>query len=366
MPTFGHLFFGLCILIPILYYTKNENQFSYKIAFIFFVNNIFGPDCVALFFITPFHNILGFLILAIPLSLVFSYSSRFSMVKSEEKFPLKIVDDEIREVNWKNAYCATAAGGFTHFFVDQFFHWEKEMHVWPGIDITHDQMLAWSGVPYHYVTPLMIIGDILVITVLLLSFYFFKKGYKETSKLLLISTVISILLMVILSPLVFMGEREYAVMVAITVYFFIPLFLLMYAARDVKDNPRKTPDVPKIKRKTLLNIVAIISMIVALFFILYSYFAITYAETIASLITEDEGGDNSAIVASVLFIGYFFLVFSVLLFIGSIGLFFKIKICRHIVMFVCSYFIIFGFPIAITFFLCEKDVKAMFYQISDD
>ncbi len=363
MPTFGHLFFGLCILIPILYYTKNENQFSYKIAFIFFVNNIFGPDCVALFFITPFHNILGFLILAIPLSLVFSYSSRFSLVKSDEIFPLKILDDEIREVNWKNAYCATAAGGFTHFFIDQFFHWEKEMHIWPGIDITHVQMLAWSGLPYHYYTPLLIIGDLLVISVLLLSFYCFKKGYKETAKLLFGATALAIILMLILSPLVFTGEREYAVMVAITVYFLIPLFLLMYAARDVKDNPRETPDVPKIKRKTLLNIVAIISTIIGLFFIFYAYFVITYAETIASLIA---GEADSTLTTSVIFIGYFFLITSILLFIGSIGLFFKIKICRHLVMFVCSFFIIFAFPIAITFFLCEKDVKAMFYKISDN
>ena len=366
MPTFGHVFFGLCILIPILYYTKNENQFSYKIAFIFFVNNIFGPDCVALFFITPFHSILGFLILAIPLSLVFSYSSRFSLVKSDEIFPLKIVDDEIREVNWKNAYCATAAGGFTHFFIDQFFHWEKEMHIWPGIDITLDEMLAWSGEAYHYYTPLMIIGDVLVITVLLLSFYFFRKGYKETAKLLIGATALAIILMFILSPLVYTGEREYAVMVAITVYILIPLFLLMYAARDVKDNPRETPDIPKIKRKTLLNIVAVISTLLALFFILYSYFAITYAETIASLFAEDDGSNDSISVATVIFLGSFFLVASVLLLIGSIGLFFKIKVCRHLVMFVCAYFIIFGFPIAITFFLCEKDVKAMFYKISDN
>jgi len=318
---------------------------------------------VALFFITPFHNILGFLILAIPLSLVFSYSSRFSMVKSDEIFPLKIVDDEIREVNWKNAYCATAAGGFSHFFIDQFFHWEKEMHIWPGIDITHDQMLAWSGEAYLYYTPLLIIGDLLVVTVLLLSFYFFKKGYKETAKLLIGATALAIILMLILSPLVYTGEREFAVMVAIAVYFLIPLSLLMYAARDVKDNPRETPDLPKIKRKTLLNIVAIISTILALFFILYAYFVITYAETIASLIA---GETDSALATSVIFIGYFFLITSVLLLIGSIGLFFKIKICRHLVMFVCSYFIIFAFPIAITFFLCEKDVKAMFYQISDN
>jgi len=159
-----------------------------------------------------------------------------------------------------------------------------------------------------------------------------------------------------------MGEREYAVIVAISVYFLIPLFLLMHAARDVKDNPRETPEVPKIKRKTLLNIVAIISTCIAIFFMLYAYFAITSAEYFASMLYKAFGGNVAELTVSVIFIGYIFLVSSVLLLIGSIGLFFKIKICRHIVMLICSYFLIFGFPIAITFFLCENDVKAMFYK----
>ena len=81
-------------------YTKDK--FSYKVAFIFLANNIYGPDIVYLFFITPFHSILGFALLAIPLSLVYSYSSRFSIKKSEGLFPLKFIDEGIREVDWKN------------------------------------------------------------------------------------------------------------------------------------------------------------------------------------------------------------------------------------------------------------------------
>ncbi|MFX0187804.1 MAG: hypothetical protein ACFE8A_08715 [Candidatus Hodarchaeota archaeon] len=367
MPTLGHIFYGLCLLIPILYFTKKEVGFNYKVAFIFIINNIFGPDIVALFFITPFHSILGFLILAIPLSLVFSYSSRFSLIKSGKKFfPLKFIDEGIREVNWKNAYYITAAGGISHFFIDQFFHWEKEMWIWPGISIHHDQMLAWSGTAYHVVTPLMIIGDIIVVTTLLLSLYFLRKGVKQTFMLLLIASGLLVFLMLIISTSILMGEREYAVIVFAVVYILIPLSLLMYVARDVRDNPNKIPDEPKINRKSLLYIVATITMALALFFILYAFLAISNSKYIASMIGENPTQSTDEIATSVVIIGYFFLIVSVILFISSIGLFFKINICRYIVIVICCYFLIFGFPLAIALFLCEKDVKALFGLESED
>ncbi len=165
--------------------------------------------------------------------------------------------------------------------------------------------------------------------------------------------------MLTLSTAVFMGEREYAVMVFSVVYILAPLFLLMYAARDVRDNPIETPPTPRIKRKNLLYIVATISTLLALFFILYSYFAISYAETIASLMTEDEN-EISSLATSVVIIGYFFLVVSIILLVGSIGLFFKINFCRYLVILICSYMLIFAFPLGIAMFLCEKNVKLLF------
>jgi hypothetical protein len=361
MPTFGHLCYGLCLLIPILYYTKTDQKpFNYKVAFIFLANNIYGPDIVGLFFVIPTHSILGFAIMAIPLSLVFSYSSRFSLIKSEGTFPLKLIDGEIREVNWKNSYLISVAGGISHFFIDQFYHWEQEMHIWQGIDITHDQMLSWGGTAYHVISPLMVIGDIVVISTILLSLYCFMKGYKETFYLLLISTVVTVLLMLFVSTAVFWAEREFGAIVHSLVYVLIPLFLLLYAARDVKDNPRQTPDVPKINRKTLLKIVAVISILFALFVMAYAYFAITYASYIAELIVESLGGNIAKLTVSVTIIGYIYMSFAVVLLIASIGLFFKINVCRYIVITICTYFLIFGFPFAIALFLCEKDVKTLF------
>jgi hypothetical protein len=361
MPTFGHMFYGLAILIPILYFTKNENgQFNYKLAFIFLANNIFGPDAVALFFIIPAHNILGFLVLAIPLSLVFTYASRFSLKESGKKFfPLKFVDEGIREVKWKNAYCATAAGGISHFLIDQFGHLEQAMHLAPGIDITYDQMLAWGTYPYHTFTPFTLIGYIIIVTTIILSLYYFRKGSKQTFIYLLISTGVVVLLMLFVTADIFDGELEFFVIVFAGLYILIPLSLLMYAARDIKDNPNTTPDVPKIKRTKLLYIVSIITMLIALFFIAYAYFAITNARTIASMITHTPQSE-AELARGVIFFGYVFLVSAVLLLFSSIGLLFKLNFCRYIVISICSYMLIFGFPIAIALFLNEKDIKEIF------
>ncbi|MFX0075552.1 MAG: hypothetical protein ACFE96_08925, partial [Candidatus Hermodarchaeota archaeon] len=280
MPTFGHLFYGFCLLIPIMYYTRNK--FSYKIAFVFMVNNIYGPDIVGLYFVTPLHSILGFLLLAIVYSLVFSYGSRFSLVRSEKRFPLKLVDSGIRELKWLNAYCVTAAGGLSHFFIDQFFHYGTSMTIWDEISIPLEVMLDWSGLAYHTVSIYMLVGEAIVVVTLLLSLYFFKKGFKDTAKLFAISTALSVILLVFVSTEIFGGEREYAVFLCVAVYFLAPLFLLLYAARNVEDKPNEVADIPKIKRKTLLIIVAIVGIIVGLFYVLYSSIAIFMADVIAA------------------------------------------------------------------------------------
>lgn len=363
MPTFGHVFYGLCLLMPILYYSKNK--FSYKIAFIFLANNIFGPDIFHYFSFYYFHNILGYAILAIPFSLVYTYSSRFTLVESDGLFPLKFVDESLREVNWKNAYLVSVAGGISHFFIDQFYHFEKEMHIWYGIDLTHDEMLAWGGSAYHVIDPLMILGAMIVVITILLSIYYFRKGYKETFKIFLIITALSIFLMPFVSTAVYGGEREFGVMVHCTVYVLIPFFLLMYVARDVQDNPISTPDEPRIGRETLLHIVAIISIFLALFFLYYAHYVIINAESLAKY--RAERGEQSAneIATSLTIIAYIAGTVALMLLVGSIGLLFKINICRYLAIAASLAFFIFGFPLAIALFLCEKDVKALFGKESD-
>jgi hypothetical protein len=337
-----------------------RDKFSYKVAIIFFINCLWGPDIVNLFFVTPFHCILGFLILAIPYSLVWTYSSRFSLVRSEKGFPLKFEDSGIREVNWKNAYCLVAAGGFSHFFIDQFFHNTIDMNLWDWLNmefrILHQDILNWTWVPEHTLSPLYLIGDALIVVTLILSFYFLRKGHKETFKMFLIFSGIALILLLV-NPLVFYGEHEFAVMFEITIYFFLPLMLLMYVARNVQEHPIETPDVPKIKRESALKIVSIVSISFAVFLVLYALIAILLTDFVAELYTDTPTADD---IFSIMIMGIYYLVIALTLLIGSIGAIFKVNLCRYMAIVASAYLIVFGFPIAIALFYSEKEIKAMF------
>jgi len=366
MPTFGHVFYGLCILIPIMYFAREK--FNYKVAFIFLVNQIYGPDVVFLFFDTPFHSILGFAILAVPLALIYSYASRFSLQKSEKGFPLKLEDGGIREIKWRNAYLVTVAGGISHFFIDQFFHFEQEMLIWnwPKVTITYDEMLAWGGSSYHVFDPLMVLGEIIVVVTLLLSLWYLRKGYKDTAKVFALVSAISLGIMLLGAfgvgglTAVFGGERELAVICFGAVYIFVPLMFMMYVARNVQDHPVQTPDQPKISHERRLKRVAIISMFLGAFFVLYGTLAVLLSETLAELITELTGTSDPNLAGVVAILGICYASLAAVLLVGSIGLFFRNRFCRNLTIAASLYFVILGFPLAIAFFLCEKDVKALF------
>jgi len=358
MPTFTHIFYGFCIIIPILYYTRDK--FNYKVAFIFLANNFIGPDAAQIFIGLPFHSILGFLIFAVPLSLFYTYFSRFTIKKTDTYIRLKFEDEGIREVKWRNAYLITVAGGISHFFIDQFYHYHTRMMLWPDFYITHEQMLDWGGSAYHVVDPLMLIGWAIVLATIMLSLYVFKKGYKETFKMFISVTALSIVLMLLLSINVFGAEREWGGIVHCTIYVFIPLFLLFYVARDVEENPNETPDVPKIERYKLLKIVTFISCLISAVFLVVGMIGIFSPNLIAKPLADKLGEDVNAVAASIQILGVIIAFISVALLLGSIGLFFRNNTCRYIVIALYSILWIFALPYAVVLFLCEKEVKEIF------
>ena len=346
------------MLIPIIYYARDK--FSYKVAFIFLINNYLGPDAAQIFVGLPFHSILGFLIFAIPLSLFYSYFSRFSLRKSDGIFPLKLEDDKISEVNWKNSYLLCAGGGISHFFIDQFYHYGTNMNLWDGWSISHDEMLSWGGPAYHVVDPLMLISYIIILSALLFSLYAFRKGFKETLEFFLIVIGLFIATVLIFGIEAYGGERDVGVLVHSIIYVLIPLFLLMYVARDVQENPITTPDVKKISRELLLKIVFIFSLLIAVLFLALALFALIAPEIISGFLASALNEPIEKVIPTILLLGLLILIISSILLIGTIGLLFKNNICRYIVMLIFTVFIILAFPFVIVLFLCEEDVKEMF------
>jgi hypothetical protein len=360
MPGTSHVIYGLAIIIPILYFTKDNKSFSYKAAFIFLANTYIGPDAAQIFVGLPFHSMLGFLIFAVPLSAFYSYFTRFALKRTESKFGFTWEDEGIRTVKWKNAYCLTAAGGISHFFIDQFYHFGKSMNIWPRVSITHDEMLAWGGDAYHVFTALSLIGYVATLSLIIFSYYFMRKGYKETLVLFSIVSALIIILILTVGGETFSGERDIGVTVHSIVYVLIPLFLIFYAARDINVNPNLTPDTPTIDRNLLIKVISLFLIIFASFFFVVSIIALIAPDdvllVIGSLLDEDASGYKGTL----LFAGVLFLILSSILLVGSIGLLLKNNFCRNLVIIVNTPLIIIVFPFAVVLMLHEKEVKEMF------
>lgn len=356
MPTFTHIFYGLALLIPIMYFARD--RFHYSIAVVFLINNIFGPDLAFLFsFVDPgIHSIIGFTITAIPLSLVFSYLSRFQIENEQGRYKFRIIDTRTRVLSWTDAFLVTAAGGISHFFIDQFFHRELEMNLLPSLKISLETMFEWSGEAYHTMNPIMVIGEFLVVLVLILSPFFFSKGWKETTVVFISATLVALLLMILGSTEIFGGEREYAGIFAIFIYIFIPLFLILYVARHLNEHPRTQIDTSKLSPIIRLRIIAIISTLVALAMVAYGLIALMMTDTIVDAI----GGLAVVTPTQIRGLAIYYGSFGTLLLLGSLGLFFKLKIARILAIIGSAYFIIFGFPIGIAAFLFEDDIKTLF------
>ncbi|MGV9171468.1 MAG: hypothetical protein ACOC44_11185 [Promethearchaeia archaeon] len=362
MPWIGHIIYGLCFIIPLFYFTKDDkNKFNYKVAFIFLANNFVGPDAAHIWIGLPFHNLLGFLIFAVPLSLFYSYLSRFSLTKKEKsKFGLRFVDEEIREVNWKNSYFLCVSGGILHKYIDQFYHWDRNITFWPGLSLYHEDLLSWGGEAYHVLDPFILVGYIFVIFSIVISFYCLKKGFRETFKLFIAITSLSLIVIFSIGIEAFLGEREVGVIFHSILYVLIPFFLLLYTAKDVRDNPNKKPDVPKIKRKFLLKIVAFLSILIALILVTISTIALLHTDVIAAPLVNKLGETVADSRFTIQFLGFTILLISGTLLISSIGLFFKSNICRKVTIFINVALWILAFPVAISLFLSEKRVRALF------
>jgi len=357
MPGISHLIFGLMIVIPLMYFAKEK--FNYKVATIFVLNNWIGPDSYWPYRWIPLemHALLGFLVWAIPLSLFYSYLSRFSFSTSKWFFSVK--DDGKRDVSWKNSYIVCVAGATFHNVIDMLFHGPPY-----GIDLFPSEfgipnpnlgdLDAWGTISYGYSEVLIVVGYVSMITMSLLIIYFLRKRVKDVLVFLVLAACFVILSQVLLGWETF-GERELSATSYSFCFIFLPLMGFAYVLNHVNNHPTK-PSEPLISKETAHMLVAIIALILAggfLFLGLSPFFAPSIPDALI-------GGYLSA--EAIQIVGIIVSAIATIGVIGAIGLFFKNKICRYFVIFVCIPLWFFVFPFAIVLFLSRDDIKEMYFK----
>nr|MDO8115525.1 hypothetical protein [Candidatus Sigynarchaeota archaeon] len=180
-----------------------------------------GPDAAHVYWNWG-HSLLGFTLFAIPLSLFYSYMSRFSLRKSGRFVDL--FDDGIRAVNWKNAFYATVAGGISHRMIDFLFHAGHHQGLSPWFDLTLDDLVAWA--PAGRITPWIVLDMALIIFMILGGWYALRDGFTKAVKFLLIMTGVFVLAAAVSLLEVTGGESDLGVIFFAFVYILVPLLLV--------------------------------------------------------------------------------------------------------------------------------------------
>lgn len=351
MPEIGHFIIAFGIMVPILYFCKDK--FNYKVAAIFIIANWIGPDSAQPFGFLPvdFHYMIPYLIWALPLALFLSYFSRFS-VKRSENF-VKFVDDGKRDVSWRNAYLILVSGGLIHTAADAIFRNNLKFKFLEFIfEPKLPEIHRYGFIVDLDIPVLQLIGYVVLVTVTLLAVFIVDRKFKDI--LIFFFTLIGVTTLIVFSfgERVVGGEFDVGVSFMTIIFIFIPLMLLFYVAKDVNEHPTPTPERPRIKPELGLKIVAGFSGIVTLFFLLIGTLGIVAPNIVQQLIDFGEG--------AFFVIGIIFIALGALGLLGTIGLFFKLKISRYIIMYMCIFMTLFVYPLTIVLYLSQDNVKALF------
>jgi hypothetical protein len=357
MAEMGHFIIGFSIIIPILYFS--DGKFNKKVAAIFIINNWIGPDSAQAYgFLEDligldFHWFIPYLIWAIPLALFFSYLSRFSVERTERYF--KFVDDGKRDINWKNSYLLCVSGGLLHTITDAIFRHDMYNSTLKLLDdflqpkLGELNHLASYGID---VGGLQIISYLILVVITLLAVFIVDRDLRSLLIFFGIFCGITLALVFTFGDKIVGEEYDVAVVILSVLFIFAPLMLLFYVDKSVRNNPTIALEKPRIDAKLGLKVVGSISLLLSAVFLAVGIIAIVNPSLVNFVDISDELFSLLGIVITIA---------SIVMVINSVGLFLKVDVSRKILIITYSVFTIFIYPLVIILYLCQDDVKALFY-----
>ncbi len=362
MAFIGHFIVGLSIIIPL--YLFNRENFNYKVAVIFVLSNWLGPDSAQAYFFLKwdftsfewdFHYLLPFLLWSVLLAFLYSYMSRFSVVRLGRI--LRINDDGYKTLDWKNAYFLAVSGGIIHTITDTLSRKNLKVKFFDSFIEPTIIDLQYIGADLGIQTKdLQIITYFIMIVFTFLLFFVFKQKMRDI--LIYFGSLIVVIVVggLAIGDGFLGGEYDIGVTISSIIFVFIPLMLLMYVFYDVRKNPKdseiKNEEKKRSNHKENLIAISIITIIIAGIVLALGILSITKVEFLVSSL------DFSDIVFTIL--GVLLTLIGSCGVLSGIGLILEINVARITTMILFSLLLIFVFPLAIVLYLSQNEVIVLF------
>lgn len=373
MPAASHFIYALSLVIPlIILFPKDENgksKINRMALAIYVLNNYIGPDSYWVYSFFPIngHTFLGYVIWSIPLSLFYSYLSRFRLLKNKKatriNYKFSLEDTQKYSVDWKNAYFLTFAGGCSHFFIDMIGHITEPIFLAPNVITNLDVIQSWGYSYYHQLGAISIIGYLILFGFSFLLLYYIEQDLKDMVKFFF-GFIIAVYLAIFIFGGEVFGELELSTSFLIFLFFTIPNTLLFYALSDLsKEDINAADEVDQREvlheevdnrlglKKFYLSGLFILTISVILFG--FSLFAIFNSKVIGDIFIFDPKVIAQAavltLIISIILIGLTVLMLAV-----------KSNFARISLVIIMGLLFALIIPVTIALMLNEKDVKQIF------
>jgi len=374
MPTIAH--FILAGIIGLSFYSISDGKFSKIHIFIFFMNNVWGPDLIATIGLPISHSILLWPLCAYFLTFPYHYFTKFTVnLKDWRKF--EIVELKEKRLTFSQTFFLVLAGGIMHLYLDFMINNMGYIVLVPSIANfdTVSFTLYDLNVLFKYglfpINPILsvFIGGFFILGFIFLFIRLLKFYSKREAILVLIYMIVFSVIFSLLGQTFTLSHPDLGAILYIMLFWGIPLILIVLSTKESKiislknrTNEKGKKHRDQIKRiSRILLFSGILIIIISLILMIYNAEIINYAislnpEGMSRYINFESG------VLLAFLLELFGIIFAVILVICSIGLAYRIEKIWYLTIYIGILFIWTVLGLALACKLCEDTVKTEFYN----
>ncbi|MGB5911104.1 MAG: hypothetical protein WBH31_07930 [Promethearchaeia archaeon] len=372
MPTIAH--FILAGIIGLSLYSISDGKFSKIHIFIFFMNNVWGPDLIATIGLPISHSILLWPLCAYFLTFPYHYFTKFTVnLKSWRKF--EIIELKEKRLNFSQTFFLVLAGGIMHIYLDFMINNMGYIVLVPGI--ANFGTVAFTlydlNVLFKYglfpINPILsiFIGGLFILGSIFLFIRLLKFYSKREAFLVLFYIIIFSVIFSLLGQTFTLSHPDLGAILYIMLFWGIPMILIVLSTKeskiiDLKNHKKEKGKKPRdyIKRVSrILLFAGILIIIISLIIMRYNREIINYAlslnpEEMSRYVTFESG------MLLALLLELCGIIFAIALIICSIGLYYRIKKIWQLTIYIGVFFIWTVLGLALVCKLSEDTVKTEF------
>ncbi|MFX0018753.1 MAG: hypothetical protein ACFFB1_12455 [Promethearchaeota archaeon] len=378
MPSIAH--FVLAGIIGLSLYSISDGKFSKTHIFIFFMNNIWGPDLIATIGLSISHSILLWPLCAYFLTFPYHYFTKFTVnLKSWRKFD--IIEVKEKRLTFLQTFYLVLAGGIMHLYLDFMINNMGYIVLVPNI-INFDTVsfsLYDLNVLFKYglfpINPILsvFIGGSFILGFIFLFIRLLKFYSKREVFLVLLYIFVFSVIFSLLGQTFTLSHPDLGAILYIMLFWGIPMILIVLSTKESKIKDLKNHKKEKEKKKRdhtkrisrILVFTGILMIVITSIFLRYNREIINYALSLNPEEMSRYINFESGLLLAVL-LELCGIIFAVILVICSIGIHYRINKIRQLTIGIGILFIWTVLGLALACKLSEDTIKTEFYNKIED